>query len=284
MDDKYIDLHSHSTCSDGTLSPAEIVRQAHDRGLAAISITDHDSIDGVSEGLEEATRLGIEFVSGCELSVYEGKQQVHILGYFIDTQNVFLQKQLQELQQLRDGRNDKMLDALKNIGLPIPQQQILAIASSRLVTRAHIAKAMVRMGYCRSVREAFARYIGYGRPAFVPHESMSAQACISMLLEAGGIPVLAHPYAYELQADQIEELLKTLANYGLMGLECYYYNHSRASTKRALKWTQKYRLLATGGSDFHGDNRPGVYLGHGHGGLRVPYALLGAMQTAAKGL
>jgi len=270
---KCIDLHTHTIHSDGTLSPVKLVEQAHANRLCAISITDHDTIDALAQGQAAAERLGIEFVPGCELSVYEGDIQIHILGYYIDATNQALITQLENLRALRDQRNDSMLKALERLGMPIPRDVLRDMASSRLITRMHVAKAMKHLGYCRTYDEAFEKYISYGRPAFVPHESMSVSACIDVLRGAGGVPVLAHPYSYELNTEEIEPLIAKLASYGLEGLECFYHNHTKMQTKRALSWASKHRLLSTGGSDFHGANRPGVELGRGSGGLCVPYSV-----------
>lgn len=274
-----IDLHTHSTYSDGTLAPAEIVRSAHEAGLAAVSITDHDSVDGLADGRAEAQRLGIEFVDGCELSVYEDDLQVHILGYFVDTSNPTFLTQLENLRTLRDERNDLMLLALARLGIRISSDDLLKVASSRLVTRAHIARALVNLGHCRTIQEAFDTYIGFGQPAFVPHSSISAQSCVELILSVGGFPSLAHPYSYKLSPRELNRVITLLAGYGLRGLECYYHNHTPSLTKHALEIANKNHLLPTGGSDFHGENRPGVSLGCGSGNLCVPLKVLDDMKN-----
>jgi len=260
--------------SDGTLTPAEIAARAKLRGLAAISITDHDTVAGCAEGERAAAAAGIEFVHGCEISAYQDGLQLHILAYLLDPRSQTLAARFAKLARLRDERNRDMLAALTGQGMEIDEDSLRRCAGSDIVTRSHFAIALRDGGYVGSIQEAFDRYIGYGGSAFVPHEGMTVRDCIEFIRGEGAIPVLAHPFLYKLEDDRAEKLVAVLAGYGLMGIEVLYASHTVAQTGLAKRWAKKHRLVETGGSDFHGEHRPHTDIGVGRGDLFVPYSVV----------
>ena len=277
---KRIDLHIHSIYSDGTMSPSAIVERAKSKDLAAISITDHDTVDGLLEGENAAAEAGIEFIPGCEISTYHGEWQIHILGYHIDPRSRTLASQFQELASLRDKRNLDMLNSLAQIGVTIGQEQLEQAAGHSIITRSHFARVLWNMGHALGVQDAFDRYISPGGPAYVPHKAMTTRDCIEFIRREGGVPVLAHPFLYRLDDSTTERLVAALTEYGLMGIETFYTSHSAAQTAQARRWANKYRLVETGGSDFHGENRPAADLGVGRGSLFVPYSVINDLRQA----
>jgi len=269
-----IDLHTHSTFSDGTLTPTELVERAKARGLRALAIADHDTIDGLLEGEAAALAAGIEFVPACEISGYQDDLQLHILGYYIDPRSEMLVDKLAELITLREDRNYRMQKALGRLGINISHEQLRESAGYDIVTRLHFAKVLRDIGSAVSIQDAFDRYVSPGRPGYVPHEAITAKDCIELIRSVGGVPVLAHPFLYKLDDSQIESAIKTLAGYGLLGIEAIYTSHTPEQTELAKFWANKYRLTIAGGSDFHGDNRPRTEIGVGRGNLFVPYSVL----------
>ncbi|MCL2852375.1 MAG: PHP domain-containing protein [Defluviitaleaceae bacterium] len=281
---KPIDLHTHSIYSDGTLSPGEIVARAKTKGLAAISITDHDTVQGLSEGESAAAAAGIEFLHGCEISAYHGNWQVHILGYCIDPRSQTLAAQFEELAAIRDERNRKMLDALGRIGIDVSHDQLSYAAGCNIITRSHFARVLWNRGYARSIQDAFDKYVSQGAAAYVPHEAMTTRDCIEFIRREGGVPVLAHPFQYHTDDSRTGKLVEELAGYGLMGIESIYTSHTLSQTLQAKRWANKYRLVETGGSDFHGENRPAADLGVGRGSLFVPYSIIENLRQAKSGV
>ena len=279
-----IDLHIHSVYSDGTLRPKEIVERAKLKGLRAISITDHDTVDGLLEGESAAALAGIEFLHGCEISAYYNDLQTHILGYYIDPRSKTLAAKFKELAVHRDERNQDMIDALAQIGINLSHEQLAQVADGDIITRSHFAKALWVGGYADSISDAFYKYISPGCPGYVPHEALTAVDCIEFIRGEGGVPVLAHPFLYKMDDTQLERFVKTLVDSGLMGIEAVYSTHTHAQTQTARKWANKYRLVATGGSDFHGDNRPTADLGVGRGSLFVPYCIVDELRQAKESL
>jgi len=275
-----IDLHTHSIYSDGTLSPAGLVERAKEKGLRALAIADHDTIGGLLEGEEAARKADIEFVPACEVSVYEGDLQVHMLGYYIDPRSKILADKLAELITLREERNYNMRQALARLGIEISHEQLSEAAGHDIITRLHFAKVLRDIGQVESIQDAFDRYVSPGGLAYVPHKALTAKEGVELIKSAGGVPVLAHPYLYKLNNSQIEKTIKTLTAYGLMGLEAIYSSHTTGQTMQAMSWAKKYRLVVTGGSDFHGSNRPSTEIGIGKGSLFVPYSILEGLKQA----
>lgn len=274
---KYIDLHVHSTASDGTLSPTKVAEYAKEKNLSAIALTDHDTVLGIDECIAAGKALGLTVIPGIEFSAnYYGKE-VHILGYKIDHKSPILKAQLDALLHARQMRNEKMLQALNALGMPITLDDCLKdTASSATLTRAHIAKALLEKGYIRDRAEAFSRYIGDGKPAFIPKEKFTVSQCTDLIHKLGGVAVLAHPLLYGYDYKDLNEILTGMVSSGIDGLECFYTTHSAADTDFLLQCCHRHQLFPTGGSDFHGDNKPGLDLGCGYGKLAVPYDLLNA--------
>jgi len=281
-----IDLHCHSTASDGTLSPAVLVARAAHLGLRAVALTDHDTMGGLSEAAGAAADRGIEFIPGVELSLnYDLSPggQMHLVGLFIDFEDERLQRGLEYLRRKRRERTPKILKKLADAGMDIPEEMVAAIAGDSVVGRPHIARAMVEAGMVASLQEAFDLYIKKGAPAYVIKEKFDMGDAISMVLDAGGIPVLAHPKYLKLDDVEESNLLDRMMEMGLKGMEVYYSDHTPAERKKYLGLAQEKGLLVSGGSDFHGSNKPDIELGCGKGDLCVPYSLLGPMKEHLKG-
>lgn len=275
-----IDLHIHSNASDGTFSPADILSTARALELGAIAITDHDTL----EGSKEAKRLGIPssigFLSGVEISaspppsVASFTSSLHILGYGIDLHDEELNQTLVVLQQARNNRNPAILKRLRRLGLPIEPEEVQQVVGNGQAGRPHIAQVMVAKGYSGNIDDAFAQYLGHGRPAYVEKYRISCRKAIEIILDAGGIPVLAHPYLLGLPDNsRLERCLQELAEMGMQGVEVYYPEHPAASVAFYENFARRHHLLMTGGTDFHGGLIPQVQMGIGTGNFHVPYCI-----------
>jgi predicted metal-dependent phosphoesterase TrpH len=269
-----IDLHVHTTASDGSLTPREVVRRAKALGLKAIAVTDHDTVAGVEEALEEGILCGLEVIPGIEISVDVTKGTCHLLGYFIDYKDEDLLKRLLFIQRAREERNLKMLQKLKALGIDLTLEEVKAQAKDGQICRPHFALAMIKKGYVSSVDEAFERFLKKGGPAYVEKFRLSPEEAIRMILQSKGIPVLAHPFTLELEKEEFETFLKELKQHGLKGIEAYYPDHTLEQTEFYERLGKKYGLLITGGTDFHGPPREEIELGKGRGNLSIPYELL----------
>ncbi len=266
-----IDLHTHSTASDGTYSPSELVALAKEAGLYALALTDHDTVEGLPEAQAAAERLGVLLVPGVEISVkFEGAGHCHILGYFVDPASKPLRQTLALLKQARAERNLRMVEKLQALGVDITLEEVVARAGGGEVGRPHFANLLVEKGVVRSVEEAFERYLKKGAPAYVPKARLSPEEAFSAIREAGGLPVLAHPIHLRLSPEELARYVAKLKELGLEGLEAYYTDHPSEFTALCLELAQRYDLVPTGGSDFHGHNKPDIKLGRGFGNLVVP--------------
>jgi predicted metal-dependent phosphoesterase TrpH len=272
-----IDLHTHSTASDGTLPPAELMRAAAEAGLSAIALTDHDTLDGLPEARDEALRLGIELVPGCELSLEYGGLPTHMLALFVDEKPGALCAELGRVREARRRRNELVLEKLRTVGVHLDADEVAERADG-VVGRPHIAQAMLAAGVVGSFDEAFVRFLGRGGLAHVPKEKLTPREAIDAVHADGGLAVLAHPYLLSQQPRQIEAILADLAALGLDGVEVYYTEHSDAYTALLSRLAEGLGLLKSGGSDYHGAVKPGVTLGRGRGGLFVPDTLLADMK------
>ena len=276
---KLIDLHVHSTVSDGTLTPSELALYAKAKGLSAIALTDHDTIDGVEACRQKGLEVGVIVVPGIELSADFYGKELQILGYYLDHHNTHLKQKLEELIVARRTRNQEMLDKLASLGLPLdPKDLYEASEDNTILTRAHIAKAMLKKGYVNDRKEAFSRYIGDGKPAYVPKKHFTTKACIELIHEAGGLAVLAHPMLYGYDQKDVTNVIRGLSSEGLDGVECIYSTHSKDETAHLLQICLNLKLFPTGGSDFHGTNKPLLDLGTGYGELTIPFEILEAMR------
>jgi hypothetical protein len=277
--DTAIDLHIHSTASDGTLSPAELLAMAASIGLGAIAITDHDSIAGAREALLEGIPAGLGFLTGVEISAepppsYPGSGSIHILGYAIRLDDPELNRALEKLQEARKNRNPQIVERLRTLGIAISMEEVEHEAADGQAGRPHIASLLVKKGVARSIDDAFDRFLSNGRPGYADKARIECSQAITLINAAGGIPVLAHPCLLDLEnEDQLEDLLHEMIAMGLKGLEVYFTDHTPEQTRRYADLARHHELLMTGGTDFHGTTLPNVRMGIGKGELHVPYAL-----------
>ncbi len=272
-----IDLHTHSWFSDGTKSPTELVDLARRSGVSALSITDHDTMDGVAEALTAGSEHGVEVVPGLEVSVVHRKTVLHILGYFMDMDNQALNAALAVLQEARDGRNEEIISRLKKQGISATVRELKEISGHGQTGRPHIAKLLMNHGMVRSIPQAFDDYLKKGAKAYVPRFAYSAEEAIALIRDAGGIAVLAHPIQLDRSLSLLSSLLPVLRGYGLVGIETFYPTQSKKMRKRIRKFAEKNDLLLTGGSDYHGEIRPGTRLAGGNN-VFVPPELLEKMK------
>lgn len=282
MHNRMIDLHVHSNESDGTFTPEELVYEADKIGLSAIALTDHDTVSGVQKAKSAAVKTGVTVISGIELSTeYQGKE-VHILGLFIDESNSeFLQK-IAYFRQSRIDRNQKMYELLRKKGFDITEEAVRAMFPDSVLTRAHIARYMYEKKYIKSINEAFERYIGDGKSCFVAREKVTPAQAIRIIHKVGGIAILAHPVLYHLPKSTLDSLVSYCSSSGLDGIEAIYSTYQTSDEHDMRKLAKKYGLAISGGSDFHGSNKPNIALGYGLGHLYIPYSILEALTTVAK--
>jgi len=269
-----VDLHTHTTHSDGTSAPTELIALADQKKLSAIAITDHDITSANREALDIGQQFGIKVVPGVELSVdfpLPNKGHLHLLGLFIDPTNSPLNKTLRALRQGRDIRNQKILDKLKELGKEVSPDELINEAGYGSVGRPHIAAMLLKNGYVKTIRQAFDLYLKKGAPAYFDRRRLRVDESIRMIHHAGGIAILAHPWSlgFSSLAETCASILK-LKEMGLDGIEAYWSNQGEIRTEELLKFARNEQLLVSGGSDFHGDVKPEIHLGTGRGDLDVP--------------
>jgi predicted metal-dependent phosphoesterase TrpH len=284
-----IDLHIHSTASDGTLSPAEILATANKLGLGAISITDHDSIDGTRTALHAQPAPSIDFITGIEISAdfpgaFAYADSCHILGYGFDPDHTGLNNILTTLQSARQNRNPQIIERLRTLGFHITLQDVENTKDGPgQLGRPHIARAMVAKGFARSIDEAFDKYLANGQPAYVDKYRLDCAQAINVISRAGGIPVLAHPCLLPIkEPERLEMFIVLLKTMGLKGIEVFYPEHDFEATAFYKTLAKRHDLLMTGGSDFHGEIKPDVQMGSGKGDMFIPYDLFEALRAAVK--
>jgi predicted metal-dependent phosphoesterase TrpH len=243
----YADLHLHSHFSDGTFAPEEIVARAKQQGLGAIALTDHDTVEGCEGVGAGCAQVGIEFVVGTELTSEHNDHELHILAYFVDPKNERLLREIAKFQIVRQDRIREMVACINALGVPLKAEDVFALANCKSPGRPHVARALVRHGQCRSLDEAFDRFLKKGRPAWVPKAKMSALEAIELIHQAGGLAVMAHP-----GLNKTDESIPELVAAGLDGIECFHTKHPAATSQHYLGLANKYNLLVTGGSDCHG--------------------------------
>jgi len=274
-----IDLHIHSTASDGTLSPADIIALALRLRLGAISITDHDSLAGCREALLNGIPNELGFLTGVEISAepppsYPGAGSIHILGYGMRLDDPELNRTLEKLQDARKDRNPQIIARLTKLGIAIRLEEVEREAGDGQPGRPHIAKLLVKKGIVRTIDDAFDRYLGNGKPAYVDKFRIESSQAIGLINASGGIPVLAHPCLLELENDQqLDEILREMISMGLKGVEVYFSAHTPEQTRWYAALAKRHDLLMSGGTDFHGDTQPEIQMGVGRGDLRVPFEL-----------
>lgn len=283
-----IDLHIHSSASDGTLTPLQIITLAQELGLGAIAITDHDTLAGSKEAMGLTVPATLELVTGIEISAqpiapFDTDSSYHILGYFIDLEDPALNQTLVELQQIRSLRNQKILQRLNTLGIMITMEELRKGVDAVEIGRPHIATALMEKNMVHSIDEAFDQYLGRGKPAYVDKQRISCRKAIQVISDAGGIPVLAHPGLLNIdQENDLEALIVTLKETGLKGVEVYYPEHSNEQVQQLCRIAMSHDLLLTGGTDFHGDLKPELKMGSGYGGLHVPYGLFENLRRCAQ--
>ncbi|WZL80172.1 PHP domain-containing protein [Vallitaleaceae bacterium 9-2] len=279
-----IDLHTHTTASDGTYSPQQLIDYAIAKKLKALAITDHDTIDGLLEAQAYMSEKGIskdtlELINGIELSTTMDRYDfdIHIVGLFINIKHQSFIHGLKRIYDDRERRNEKMIASLQAHDYDITSAKLKAHAKDSVITRSHFASYLVQKGYFEKTKDVFHTLIGNGKKFYVPREDVSSQSAIELIKKSGGIPVLAHPTLYPLDSNGLYSLVDQLKSYGLEAIETYYSLYSSQETRAMLHIAKRFSLLRSGGSDFHGANKPGNDLGTGFGHLCVPDELLIAM-------
>jgi len=277
----FVDLHIHSTASDGSLSPVEIIHLARELGLRAIAITDHDTIEGSAEALGQSQPPSVEVLSGIEISADVHSGTMHILGYLIELGDPFLAKILKKVQEARAHRNVQIVKKLQDLGVDIKDEDVMEVSGGGQVGRPHIAQVLVKKGVVRSFGQAFSKYLKKSGPAYVPRYRLPPAEAIQMILQTGGVPVLAHPFTLDARDEaEFESILRELKQAGLMGMEVYYPEHRLERTALFERLARRLGLLTTGGTDFHGAAKPEVQMGIGRGDLHVSYRLVEKLKEA----
>ena len=247
---KFADLHLHSLFSDGTFTPEEIASRARTSGLATISLTDHDTVEGCTRLSEACAALEIEFISGTELTTEHGGHELHLLGYFVDIQNERLLTEISKSQIVRQNRIREMVAELNKLNIPLNAEDVFAIANCKSPGRPHVARALVKAGLVKTLDEAFERFLRVGRPAWVPKKKVLSSEAIQLIHQAGGLAVMAHP-----GLNRTDDVIPDLVKAGLDGIECYHTKHSKSVSGHYREMAAHYNLLVTGGSDCHGMNK-----------------------------
>ena len=287
-----IDLHVHSTFSDGSETTEKLVKLAAEAKLAAFALTDHDTTDGYKSLYEAASKhnVGIpkeeqlEVLPGVEISAAYKNKDIHILGLLVDPNDSEFNALLKAAEKERISRNIKMIENLKSAGIPISYEEIVASAPDSIITRAHFGKYLVEKGIVNDYPSAFEKYLGDNTPYYVARKFTSPKDAIKGIIKAGGVPVLAHPIIYRLPIPELEALVDTLITYGLRGIETIYSSHSKQDENYVRGLAKRKGLIITGGSDFHGKPKPAINLGIGRGNLRIPYSILENLREEQKKL
>ncbi len=273
-----IDLHTHSTESDGTMTPQELMEHAKEAGLSAIALTDHDTIRGLAKARPIAESLGLELIPGVELSTdYQGKE-VHVLGYYIDEENKAFLGRLGDFVNGRDRRNEKMVARLREEGFDITMQGLYDEYPDSVVTRAHFARYLVEHGFVKDRETVFAKYLGDGCRCYVPREKITPFEAIKLIQLGGGLAFFAHPVLCHMNQQRLRTFIGELKSAGLDGIEAVYSMNTPQDEANMRKLAREYDLLISGGSDFHGSNKPHIQLGTGKGNLCIPYDILAKMK------
>ena len=267
-----IDLHTHSTFSDGTFTPLQLVKYAEEKGLKAFALTDHDTTEGVKEA--NSIETNVEVISGVEISTRYDKKEIHIVGLYVNENDADLNKQLKYYREKRVTRNFEILEKLNSLGVNITIDDVKESCTGDVISRAHIAKALVSKGFVGSYTEAFDRYLGDNKCAYVPRETLNYEESMELITKAGGVPVLAHPLLYKMSDTNLENMMVKLRQKGLKAVEVYYSTHSNSDTQHIMAMANRVGLIYSGGSDFHGATKPKIDMGTGMGKLAVPYEIL----------
>jgi 3',5'-nucleoside bisphosphate phosphatase len=259
---KFADLHLHTNFSDGTFSPEELVEHGARFGFAALALTDHDSVEGCARMTAACAAADIEFIPGTELTAEHNNTELHLLGYFLDTQNQKLLTEIAKFQIVRQNRIYEMAARINELGVPLDVESVFALANCKSPGRPHVARALVKAGLVKSLDEAFERFLKKNRPAWVPKSKISALEAIELIHQAGGLAVMAHP-----GLNRTDDVIPALVGAGLDGLECFHTKHSTVMAERYLAIADKFNLLVTGGSDCHGFSKGKPLVGT----VKLPY-------------
>lgn len=277
-----IDLHTHSLKSDGAQTPADVVRAAHAAGLSAMALSDHDNVEGVREAMAEGEKLGIEVIPAVELSA-QVDTELHILGYFIDVENKKLQEALDYSLVVRDQRQEETCRKLNEQGFQITMDELREEAHGNpVLCRAHFAQIMVRKGYAESVQDCFKKYLSVGCYAYSNKQALLPHEAVSLIHEAGGIAVAAHLHLIKMEDEPLKKFLADLIPHGLDGVEGYYTDYTPDMEQRYRAMAKELGLVLSGGTDYHGANKPHISIGRGRGGLEIPYSVLEGLKARHK--
>lgn len=273
MTEKLIDLHTHSTCSDGSMSPRELVRHAADKGLAAIALSDHDSVAGVPDAMDEGKKVGVEVVPAIELSV-QSETETHILGYYIDIYHPLLKEALDGVMDARNRRTLNTCKKLNDLGFDVTMEEAYAIAPSGIIGRAHFARIMMEKGYVSSVKEGFDKWLGVGKPAYDGSQALTAHQAVELIKDIGGFSYVAHPHLIRITDDELRVFLADLKTHGLNGIEGYYNEYTPEMQEKFQSMAKEMGLKISGGTDFHAKMKPHIEIGIGQGNMKIPYSVL----------
>lgn len=276
-----IDLHVHSTFSDGSLTPAQLVEMAVTQGVTALALTDHDTLGGLPQFEEACRARGLEGIPGVEISIEFSPGTLHVLGYFADPGNAPFADALEDLRDGRASRNQKILQKLNELGCALTWEEVAAFAGEDVVGRPHFAQAMIAKGFVKTKEDAFDRYLAKGKPAYLDRIRLTASDSIRLIHGAGGIAVLAHPATLKVSRAELRRIVAELAAAGLDGIEAWYSEHTQDQQKAFAQLAGELGLILTGGSDFHGATNPEIRMGRGFGNLDVPDQLLEALYARA---
>lgn len=274
MDRNYIDLHTHSTMSDGTDNPRELVRKAKAAGLRGLALTDHDSLKGVPIAEKEAEGSGLEFLQGIEIGCHDDFGDLHILGYFRELDIRKFDKEIEWVKKARIERNMNILKRLEEYGISIPMSELKKYAGDDVIGRLHIARAMLGGGHVTRMKEAFLDYLNIGGKCFVPRKTFSSSEAVKLIKKYGGFVSMAHPFLIPGQKMDLKDIVKILVREEIDAMEVYYVENTPDQTSIIEKICDNNGLLRTGGTDYHGENKRGVQLGVGKGDMRIPYSFM----------
>jgi len=276
-----LDLHLHTSHSDGSFTPTGVLELAREAGVTTLAITDHDITTGIPEATLAGQQLGIEVIPGIEISSTFGDSELHMLGYFLDWQDARLNERLSTLRESRHRRNPQIIARLQSLGIDITYDEVRALAGTDSVGRPHIARVLMEKQVVASAKEAFDRFFANGKPAYVPRNLPSPAEAIHWIKAANGLAVLAHPTWIKTTEGTLTDLVRQLKADGLNGVEVHYSTHTARQTREYLSLAKQLGLLVTGGSDFHGITKPDIEVGIGRGTLHVPDSLLHNLKDAA---
>jgi len=276
-----IDLHTHTTWSDGSFSPTELVKWAHHHSIQTLAVTDHDTTEGLPEALAVGQPLKMELIPGIEISTHFQDREIHVLGYFLDYQDFTFQTRIRRLQSTRVQRVQDILHRLEHCGISLSLQDVQRLAGIGSIGRPHIAKALIDRGFVTTFREAFEKYLGVRGKAYVPREIPEVSEILAWIREAGGLAILAHPFWEGYRQEDINPACQRLVEKGLQGLEVFYGTFSVKQISFNLHLAKRFDLLVSGGSDFHGTYKPDIAIGKGKGSLKVPQSALDKLRKAA---